>query len=314
MKYVTIFLLTVLLSFGVIAIGFSIYGIAKPVQSQSFTPMSFSDQVGTFSKRCSTELVTCAIDQDCQAICKEQQDGLDMACISISDPNDKTGMLPKKKVCALREAEMKCGKNLGGVLTWSGWSNPDRMEWNCICQFPSYASNQNCTQFNSGICSAYDTAKKQTTSGFNWDVSVGRPELGTCTCPAGTTRQTVLSNQMQRCVPNSIYGLYKDLQDSVGFMYMGCYTGMDDISFLTSNTTSIVSVNGLEDAKTKFLALSTTFPFFAIAGTQMIPFTTFANATVSTNPVCSTPCSDNEDLKCGGRSDNTTFWAVYKKN
>lgn len=296
------YLLLVLCIFILVGLGLSVVGLAKPPEPARYSPVTFSDQVGQFNKTCANEIVTCANDADCRTLCREQQQGVDMACVTLSDPADKTQTAPAKKVCAPRQAIMKCGKNLGGVLTWSGWANADRQEWNCLCQFPSYASNNNCSEFNAGVCTAYDTAQRKFTSGYNWNVSMGRPELGNCTCPAGTVRQTSVINQMQRCVPQTLSGLYTDLQTSTGYSYIGCYANV---------TGTRQTITGFADARTK----AGSNPFIAISGTSMIPLTSLGNAIASTSVACQRVCPDDVSFKCAGKTtQNEDVWAVYKKN
>lgn len=298
MNFIVILLYLVVLG----GVGLSVVGLTNPPAPAKYSPVVLSDQVGVFSKECTRELTTCETDQDCQSLCKEQQRGVDMACTQIADPNDKSGEVPKTKVCAPRNAVMQCGKNLGGVLTWSGWSNPDRMEWNCLCQFPSYASNANCTKLNAGICSAYDSSQDKNVQNYNWNVSMGRPELGICTCPSGTTRQTSIFNQIQRCVPNGITGLYADLQISTGYTYIGCYTGI---------TGTRITVTGIEDAFSK----ADGSPFIAISGLIMVKMSAIGNATRSKDTVCQRLCPDNVYYRCAGKSSqNVDIWALYKKN
>lgn len=283
--------------------GLSVVGLVKkPPDPRKYAPVQFSDQAGTFNQSCTTEIATCNTDSDCTQKCREQQQGIDMACIPLSDPNDQTKLLPNQKVCAPRQAIMRCGRSLGGVLTWSGWADTDRMEWECLCQFPAYASNQNCTQFNTGICSAYDPSSKTTKSFYQWNVSMGRPELGSCTCPAGYTRQTVYANQLQRCVPTNLSGLYQDLASSEGFSYVGCYSNLSGTP---------VNINGYADAKTKV----GTRPFMAISGTEMIPLQTLQNGILSQDVTCQRVCSDDASRRCAGTTNkNEKVWAVYKKN
>ncbi len=285
-----------------LGLGLSVVGLAKPPEPSHYAPVVFSDQVGQFNKVCGKEIVSCTADADCRSLCREQQQGVDMACVALSDPADKTQTLANKKVCAPRQAIMRCGKTLGGVLTWSGWGNADRQEWNCLCQFPTYASNNNCTEFNAGVCSAYDSAAQKFTSGYNWNVSMGRPELGNCTCPSGTTRQTSVTNQIQRCVPNTLSGLYSDLQTSTGYSYVGCYTGI---------TGTRQSITGFADARTK----AGSSPFLAISGTVMIALSELKNAVATVSTACQRLCPDNISYKCAGiNMQNQEVWAVYKKN
>jgi len=285
-----------------IGLGLSVVGLAKPPVPATYAPVQFSDQVGQFNKVCTNEVVSCVQDADCRSLCREQQQGVDMACVALSDPNDKTKTIPDKKVCAPRQAVMRCGKNLGGVMTWSGWGGADRQEWNCLCQFPAYASNNNCTEFNAGVCSAYDSTQKKFTSGYNWNVSMGRPELGNCTCPPGTVRQTSVINQMQRCVPAALNGLYSDLQTAMGYSYIGCYTNVPG----TRQT-----ITGFADALTK----AANSPFMAISGTTMIVLSDLSNASSTNSVACQRLCPDDVSYKCAGKNtQNQEVWAIYKKN
>jgi len=297
----TIFFLVVsFLILGLTAL--SVIGLSKPPEPNRYVPVQFSDQAGTFNKACASEIVPCTTDSECTQLCQEQRQGVDMACVSLTDPTDKTRVLPNQKVCAPRKAIMRCGQNLGGMLTWSGWADADRMEWDCLCQFPSYASNKNCTEFNSGICSAYDPSSKKTKSFYNWNVSMGRPELGTCSCPQGYTRQTSLTNQIQRCVPNNLMGLYQDLNSSSGFGYLGCYANVSGTP---------LSVSGLADATNKV----GTAPFMAISGTEMIPLQSLGAATVSQDVTCQRVCADDPSRKCAGTTTRgQKVYAMYKKN
>jgi hypothetical protein len=294
--------LCILVLFG---LGLSVVGLAKPPVPATYAPVTFSDQVGQFNKACTNEVVSCAQDADCRTLCREQQQGVDMACVALSDPADKTKLLPDSKVCAPREAVMRCGKNLGGVMTWSGWGGVDRQEWNCLCQFPAYASTNNCSDFNAGVCSAYDATQKKFKSGYNWNVSMGRPELGSCTCPVGTQRQTSFINQMQRCVPTPLTGLYADLQTSTGYSYIGCYTNV---------TGTRQAITGFADARTK----AGNSPFMAISGSTMIALSDLGNlgsASSTVSVACQRLCPDDVSYKCAGKNaQNQEVWALYKKN
>jgi hypothetical protein len=291
----------------VICVLISVVGVT---QVQKYVPTSekpvvFSNLPGKFGKACTTEMVECSTDQDCQTNCNEQQRGVDMACVALATPTDRTGTLPQRKTCAVRNAVMKCGKELGGVLTWSGWSNINRMQWDCLCQFPSYASNDNCTKLNAGVCSAYNSASKKFENKFNWTVQTGRPEWGTCTCPEGMTRQSTLSNQMPRCVPNSLTGLYTDLATADGYVYVGCVT----LPAALSNTA--VTVTGVKDALTKAAGRA----FFALSETLFVGLDTTTSLNVSRSTVCQRGCTDNLDYKCAGVDNkNVRHWALYRKN
>lgn len=45
-----------------------------------------------------------------------------------------------------------CNKKNGGMLVWTGWTNPDVMEWTCICQYPDFASGPTCETINPNVC------------------------------------------------------------------------------------------------------------------------------------------------------------------
>lgn len=291
----------------VICVLISVVGVS---QVQKYVPTSekpvvFSNLPGKFGKACTTEMVECTTDRDCQTNCNEQQRGVDMACVALAAPTDKVGTLPQRKTCAVRNAVMKCGQELGGVLTWSGWSNINRMQWDCLCQFPSYASNDNCTKLNAGVCSAYNSTSKKFENKFNWTVANGRPEWGTCSCPAGTTRQSNLNNQMPRCVPDNLTGLYTDLATAEGYTYVGCVTLPAALS------TTAVAVTGANDALTKAAGRA----FFALSDALLVLLDTTASLKVSQSPVCQRVCADNMDYKCGGvDSKNVRHWALYRKN
>ncbi len=71
-----------------------------------------------------------------------------------------------------------CDTNKGGMLVWSGWTQPEAdMEWQCICNYPAFASDKGCSKINSNVCIG---------GKFDWE-NGQLPTEGTCTCNTGMT-------------------------------------------------------------------------------------------------------------------------------
>jgi hypothetical protein len=68
-----------------------------------------------------------------------------------------------------------CNTQKGGVLTWTGWTNPDAATWSCICRYPAFSNGGDCGQLNPNVCAG---------GNFEW-IENQLPTDGKCTCNKG---------------------------------------------------------------------------------------------------------------------------------
>jgi hypothetical protein len=68
-----------------------------------------------------------------------------------------------------------CNAQKGGVLTWTGWTNPNAGSWSCICRYPAFSNGGDCGQLNPNVCAG---------GTFVWN-SYELPTDGKCTCNEG---------------------------------------------------------------------------------------------------------------------------------
>lgn len=195
--FIVITLFTVLIIFGI---------LYKPNPS----PIELNVLAGNFKTKCTSELVTCTEKSDCQKVCQEQENGVQMDCIELATFTDvqKIKYGETKKVCAPSNAKMNCNKEHGGLLSWAGWggSGIDLMEWDCICSYPAYASTEGCSSINPDICTGGE---------FNWDITKninnGDPSHENCKCPEGTTKMVSNIGGRPICVKSDIKNWYSDI-------------------------------------------------------------------------------------------------------
>ena len=169
--------------------------IVKPTN----IPINVNPGTGINNKKCTSQVVECSTDNDCSSNCVESSQGEEMKCIEIKVNNKNYGNT--KKVCALAKAEMKCNTQYGGLPVWSGWTNPDRMEWDCLCMYPNYAGGESCSKLNPNVCNGGQ--------GFQWNANDGPPENGICSCVDGQEK-IIDKNGVPICVEKGKGLWYKD--------------------------------------------------------------------------------------------------------
>lgn len=188
-----------------VLLGFSIFGLLyKPNPA----PVAISPGPGAFNQTCLTEQVTCNPNlkgTDCNLLCREAQEGQEMSCVTLNRYTDtqKKEYGKEKSVCVLTKAKLDCDNKMGGIKVWSGWADPDRMEWDCLCSYPDYVGGPHCSTVNPGICGGGQ---------FQWDVTTGKPpSYRDCTCPSGTTLMYTNDEQRPVCAASDIANWYTDL-------------------------------------------------------------------------------------------------------
>jgi len=142
------------------------------------------------SPKCSKIMYSCNTDNDCKKCEETIDEGVELSCIQMEG---QTG-----KICSLNPAiKSKCNSKMGAVNVWTAWDNPDRMEWDCFCTRPDWASAPD--SLGKTVCNLNPDICKNGT--FTWDTSFNvDPNPGFCFCNEGHSLYT--NNDYPICVPN----------------------------------------------------------------------------------------------------------------
>jgi len=148
---------------------------------------------GKGSKSCKNQPVSCNTDAECGQ-CTESIEGESMVCKTLTrykNPDGSQGPYGNDiRVCVPETATSVCDTTYGGMEVWSGWSDPSRQEWDCLCGFPEYASSSQCD--SKGVCNGtMCNLNPNVCAGgvFSWTASSGvPPSADLCTCGAGKTK------------------------------------------------------------------------------------------------------------------------------
>ena len=267
--------------------------------------VSDSKQANNFYPFCKTSIQSCEKNEDCKK-CAESVHGIEMVCVDINPTKQKIGS--NTKVCAPAEAKLECNSNYGGAATWSGWSDAERMEWDCFCNYPEWSETSNCKELNADICP---------NGSFNWDLNKKQsPEDVKCVCPPGFKLvQSVAKRPL--CLAPSVareYGMdLNPIMEYVGcFLYQGSptaktaypvlYTIPIDATMFISNLSSYFS----DPQKLNYVG----FQLTADNHVQIILLDAIDNL-VQDESKCSTCQKSNIDYKC---STTDSYYAIYKFN
>lgn len=145
---------------------------------------------------CQFEPTTCNNDQDCTK-CSDNEE---MYCVSLNRNEDQAKMYGKsQKYCLPKLPESGCNTKNGGIWTWTGWSDTNRMEWDCLCTYPEISGNPGCTELNPNVCQGDGAV-------WNYDASLSStniaPTFKNCKCGPNTTLLATTTG-VPLCVPNS---------------------------------------------------------------------------------------------------------------
>jgi hypothetical protein len=210
----------------IVLFGFIIFGLLYRPQ---FVNIHIPENAGIFNKHCSLEKVSCSSDADCHAYCEEVAAGENYICRALPDVPQLTaaqaeytgGQAGNKppKYCVPEKAVLDCDPKYGGIPVFAGWSDPGRMEFDCMCAYPAWASSQQCDP-NTGLCKGSCNLNPGICTGgtFNWDLTKNAepPVADMCTC-SGTDILVIDANGgIPRCVPADIPQFYSDLDISTG--------------------------------------------------------------------------------------------------
>lgn len=175
-----IIILSILLIFGILFVP----SLADP----GFTP-----GIENQNPNCQRKQVECTTDDDCK-ICTDNEE---MKCIPLVRNKDQSVTYgPTKSYCLPVKPEQDCNKKNGGIWSWTGWSDTNRMEWDCLCTYPQIAGNSGCTNLNPNVCKGGAWSYDATTANV-------APTSKNCKCPNNTQLLVTTPSDIPICVPNN---------------------------------------------------------------------------------------------------------------
>lgn len=144
---------------------------------------------------CQKEKIICNSEEDC----KKCSDNVEMTCVTLNRSEDQEKQYGKEqKYCLPKIPDQPCNTKNGGIWTWTGWANTNRMEWDCLCTYPEIAGGNGCEQLNPNVC-----------QGGQWDYDAKTasiaPTYKNCKCGAGTQLIETRPNGVPICVPATPY-------------------------------------------------------------------------------------------------------------
>ena len=180
----------------VILLVFAIIGVSHHPNPQA---VDVHPTPGQLDRTCTTEKVSCTVDGDCD-ICREMIEGKEIVCKQLHRYTDeqRSEYGDTQGVCVPADAKMDCNEERGGLLTWSGWGDPARMEWDCLCSYPSFAGGPNCSP-TPGVCE---------NGVMEWSVKSTQkpPSASQCKCNSGYVLRARSSDSTPICVPKAMSG------------------------------------------------------------------------------------------------------------
>ncbi len=178
--------------------------IGAPIIYNKYTGARYNSEIipvtiapGEGTSYCLTELVNCKTNADCQDKCRESG-VVELECAELKRYNKSQKDLygDTQSVCAPKKAKRNCKAQYGGLLAWTAFPEIDKMEWDCLCTYPNYASGPGC-ELNSDIC---------TGGTFDWDVTSSNskksdPTQVDCNCSDGNYVFYGSKTNIPHCVP-----------------------------------------------------------------------------------------------------------------
>lgn len=160
--------------------------IYKPVPKQVY----INPNVTPIDPVCQNQPVECDTDNDCNKCIDNEK----MNCVIMNrNKNQEEKYGKAKKYCLPLKPSQPCNETLGGIWTWTGWSDPIRKEWDCLCTYPEIAGNKGCTKLNPNVC-------KNGVYKYNAINAIRGPSPKDCEC-ASNSQRIITSTNVPLCVP-----------------------------------------------------------------------------------------------------------------
>jgi hypothetical protein len=141
---------------------------------------------------CQKEIIKCNTDSDC-AKCT---DNVEIKCVEIDRTSDHSKQYGVGgKYCLPEKPSSGCNAKNGGIWTWTGWSDTERMEWDCLCTYPQIAGGAGCQDLNPNVCAGGTWTYDATTA-------TKAPSVLDCTCPKDFHLLSTEPTGVPLCVPH----------------------------------------------------------------------------------------------------------------
>jgi hypothetical protein len=179
------------------------------------------------SRLCTKVQTPCQTDEDCNNLCEETIEGTpeNLTCQELTGryTDQQKNDFGSGKYCLPLKPKKECSEKNGGVLTWTGWSSTDRMEWDCLCTYPNYFGNEGCTSLNPGVC---------IDGTFEFDAKNGEaPSSKNCTCKQDYIKMIKNEGGTPFCVNKDIeYLNYYSSSSKPEYVKQSCQPTSDPVS------------------------------------------------------------------------------------
>lgn len=183
-KKIMLYLLIIIIVFLAILVIFGL--IFKPKEQK----VLIKPQTKDVNKSCTKNSIECN-PNDLNS-CNNCNDNVEIKCQKLNDTDKKYYCLPKKP-------DAQCNSKNGGLWVWSGWSDIDKMEWDCLCNYPHISSNKGCTNLNFGVCEG---------GTWKYDAVTDKrpPNFDDCQCPENTVKIKRPNSEIPMCISQEICG------------------------------------------------------------------------------------------------------------
>ena len=178
--------------------------IIIPHQLYEKAEININPKFGPNKQQCYLEPVTCDNDQDCDDQCHYKNE---FKCKKIFKPQSTQNIYGNTTgICVPKETPIMDCKN--GILTWSANEITNKMEWSCVCPYPTVAGGDNC-QLNPDICDGNPDS-------LEWNINSNvNPFTSNCKCPDGQSQIYKLDSRGPICVPENLKSWYYNTFGSV---------------------------------------------------------------------------------------------------
>ena len=166
-------MMTIIFLLVVVLVGFILFRVEtnKEIKHHYINPNVFNNEY------CVKTPVECQSDEDCSK-CK---DTIKLTCQVHN----------KRKYCLPLKPDRPCEPKYGGIWTWTGWTNPQLQEWDCLCLHPEISGIEGCTQLNPDVC-------KNGVYTYNAETMKRRPLPSDCKCNENQVK--IVSNNIPKCI------------------------------------------------------------------------------------------------------------------
>lgn len=177
---IILFIITILINIGI---------LYKPSSGQTFIKRTDFDIPNPI---CQNTKIECQTDDDCFKCIDNEK----MYCTELKRNDDQSKLYGEtKKYCLPKLPDQPCNLKNGGIWSWTGWTDTERMEWDCLCTYPEIAGGKGCMQLNPNVCKGGNWSYDATTSN-------DAPKAEDCSCSDNHHLLKTKESGVPLCVPS----------------------------------------------------------------------------------------------------------------